>query len=294
MKRLVLLCVAVLTLWTARAEVPGFTWTVGTDLVSTYLWRGLNLGGLSAQPDVMIGFGGLELEAWANLGVQNYDFKNFKTNNAFIPELDLTLGYHIFGLKVGATHYHYFDGSKYFDLKNYDYNAYRADDYSTDQLEVFLTYDLGEVLENIPLKFGWYTFVAGDDKYFVDADGNYVSSDDMQSVIDDSGYSLKRAFSTYIELGYDINLPLGISLTPTIGMTPWRSQYTFYDGKFAVNNVSLKFNWEYEAGDHFCLDLYAMAMLNTYGINKNNVFTSFKDMADQRLNGVIGIGLWFY
>lgn len=294
MKRLVLLSVALVTFAMARAEFPGFSWTVGTDLVSTYLWRGLNLGGLSAQPDVMLGYGGLEVEAWANLGVLNYAFKDFANNNAFNPELDLTVSYSLFGARIGATHFHYFDGSRYFNLRNYGYQDYLNGNHTTDQLEVFAEFNLGELVEKVPLKIGWYTFVAGDDKYFVDPNGEYISAEDLENVVDDEGYDVKRAFSTYIELSYTAELPLGFSLIPTIGITPWRSQYTNYEQKFAVNNISLKLNWELEVGEHFALDVYAMGMVNTYGINKDNLFLPLAQMNDQRLNGAIGVGLWFY
>ena len=70
-------------------DFPGFEWSVGADITSAYLWRGLNLGGLAIQPDVSIGYGGLKLEAWANISPKDYKFKEIA------PELDLTLSYSI-------------------------------------------------------------------------------------------------------------------------------------------------------------------------------------------------------
>ncbi len=92
-------------------EFPGFEWTVGADVTSSYIWRGLNFGGLAIQPDAMVGYGGLQLEAWANISPADYKFKEFA------PELDLTLSYSIFGFRVGITHQYYFDGTKFFDFK---------------------------------------------------------------------------------------------------------------------------------------------------------------------------------
>lgn len=243
-------------------EFPGFEWSVGTDITTSYLWRGMRYGGLAVQPDVNIGYGGLKVDAWWNLSPEDYTFKTFA------PEMDLTLSYSIAGITLGATHYYYFDGSKFFGFKDAD---------NTSQLEVFAEFNLGDVVEVAPLHIGWYTYVAGDD---------YYQANDTVC---------KRAFSSYFDVSYDFALPLNFTLTPTVGMTPWKSFYTGYEGGFSVNNVSLKLNWELEVGDHFCLDVYAIGMLNTYGISKENLVPEVRNSyANQRLNGAIGIGIWFY
>lgn len=260
---------------------PGFEWSVGTDITSAYLWRGMRFGGLAFQPDVSIGYGGLTVEGWANLSPEDYTFKTFA------PELDVKLSYSIAGFTVGVNHLYYFDDSKYFDFKGGDYNDYMNGENSTTQTEVFAEFNLGDILDAVPLHLGWYTYVAGDDKYV----------DEAHPVINgtDTTFNMKRAYSSYIEVSYDINLPLNFTLTPTVGMTPWKSSYTFYEGNFAFNNLSLKLNWELEIGDHFSLDLYAIGMLNTYGINKQNLVPEIRNSyCNQRLNGAIGIGLWLY
>lgn len=259
-------------------EFPGFEWSVGTDITTAYLWRGMKYGGLAAQPEVAIGYGGLNLAAWANIGIEDYTFSTFS------PELDLTLSYSIAGLTIGVNHQYYFDGTKYFDFSNSTYQQYENDEYNGNQTEVFVEYNLGDVVENVPLHIGWYTFVAGDDMYAVTE-----TIDGVETPV------MKRAYSSYIDIAFDINMPLGFTLTPTVGMTPWKSCYTFYEGDFAVNNVSLKLNWEWEFGEHFCIDIYAIGMLNTYGITKENLIPEIQNSYNnQRLNGAIGVGLWFY
>ncbi len=259
-KRFVIFCVALLSsVNMVRAwEMPGFEWSVGTDITSAYLWRGMNYGGIAFQPEVSIGYAGLAVTAWANLGAEDYTFA------AFTPELDIALSYSIAGFTVGVNHMYYFDGSKYFDFKGE----------GSTQTEVYGEFALGELIENVPLTLGWYTYVGGDD--FLPETG-------------------ERAYSSYAEISFEGVLPLGFSLTPTVGITPWKSCYNFYEGDFSVNNVSLKLNWEWEVGDHFCLDVYAIGMLNTYGITKENLIPhASESYGNQRLNGAVGIGLWLY
>lgn len=264
-------------------DFPGFEWSVGADVTSAYLWRGMNYGGLAFQPDLTVGYGGLVAEAWFNLSPEDYTFKTFA------PEMDITLSYSIAGFTVGVNHQYYFDGTKYFDYSKPSLTDYDNGDYAGNQTEVFASYFFGDIWENVPLNITWSTYVGGDDwcpLYENNADPDEITG-------------LKKAYSSYIELSYDAALPLGFSLKPTIGMTPWKSCYTFYEGGFAVNNLSLKLNWEWDVTDHFTLDVYAIGSLNTYGLNKNNVFASSAnsysaDNNSRHLNGAIGLGIWFY
>ncbi len=272
-KRFLILCIALLSGVTMVSawERPGFEWSVGADLTSSYLWRGMKYGGAAFQPEVSLGYAGVKLTGWANIGVQDYTFTEFT------PELDITLSYSVAGFTIGLNHLYYFDGSDYFGFKASGIEAYRNGEQNSSQTEAFAEFALGELVESAPLTIGWYTYIAGDDKYITE-DGK-----------------LKRAYSSYLEVSYEGSLPLGFTLTPAVGMTPWKSCYNFYEGGFSVNNISLKLNWELELGDHFCFDVYAIGMLNTYGINKYNIVTEISDSyANQRLNGAVGIGLWLY
>ena len=73
-------------------EVNAF---VQASLVSRYLWRGTDLGGISIQPEAGISWKGLSLSAFGNAG--------FDKNDA--QEFDLTLGYEYKGFKIGVTDY---------------------------------------------------------------------------------------------------------------------------------------------------------------------------------------------
>ena len=69
----------------AEEDANGIYLEVGADLVSSYLWRGYNLGGLSIQPSVTFGWNGLYLSGWANIGADNWKFEELN------PEMDITI-----------------------------------------------------------------------------------------------------------------------------------------------------------------------------------------------------------
>ena len=270
MKRLLIVMAVALTSVSAlRAyEFPGFEYTVGADLTTAYLWRGMNYGGLAFQPAANIGYAGLNLEMWWNLSPEDYTFKTFA------PEVDLSLSYSIVGLTVGAYHYHYFDGSPYFSFGKETGN----------QTEVFAEFNLADVAEDFPFHVGWYTMVGGDDTY---------------EQINGTDTTLTRAFSTYIDVSYEFGLPLGFSLTPTVGMSPWKSMYNYYEDGFSVNNIQLRADWKLELFKHAEIDVYAQVALNTAGITKDNIITGLDntysaDKFSQRLNAGVGVCFSFY
>lgn len=277
MKKIFTILVAIVATLSVNAweyENPGFEWSVGADFTSSYLWRGMRCGGAAIQPDVTIGYGGLNLDVWANISPLDNTFQEFA------PEVDFTLSYTIAGLTIGATHQYYCDGTKFFDGKMPTLIDYTNEEYSSNQTEVFAKFAFGDIFEKIPLTIMWSTYVSGDDWKEI-----YNDADELTG--------LERAYSSYLEVSYDAELPLGFTLTPTVGMTPWASVYNNYEDQFSVNNISLKLNWCLEVGDHFELDLYAIGMLNTAGITKENIIPSLSGN-DQRLNGAIGVGLWLF
>lgn len=281
MKKIFTMVIAALAAVSALAyeyERPGFEWSAGCEFTSSYLWRGMNYGGMSFQPDVTIGYAGLTIEAWANIGAVNNSFKEFN------PELDITLSYKVAGLSVGFTHYYYFDKTKYFDYRKPSLAAYNDGDYATNQTEVFAKMEFGEIFEKLPLTVTWSTFIGGDDwKPLYENEAN-----------PDSVTGLKQAYSSYLEVSYKAELPMGFSLTPTVGMSPWASFYNDYENKFSVNNISLRADWELEVKEVFSINVFGTMMLNTAGINKDNVWTSAANSyATRRLNFAAGVGIWF-
>ena len=126
--------------------------SIGADIVSQYYWRGQDLGAVSLQPTLGIGYKGLSLTAWGSVGLsQPEDTKEF----------DLTLAYETGGFHIGVTDY-------WFNSPNEKYFAYKAHE-TSHVFEANVGYDFG------PLALNWYTNFAGNDGVNKDGDRAYSS-----------------------------------------------------------------------------------------------------------------------
>lgn len=253
----------------------GLTLDVGADLVSSYLWRGQNLGGMAIQPSVTLSWKGLYLCGWANIGADNWTFENLS------PELDITIGYDNFGLKADLTHLYYFGGEPYFPKGGFKTQPYLSPDSCGTTMEAHIGFHLGDLIEKVPLFIDWYTTVYGADCYFDEGEGEW-----------------KRAWSTYIEVGYDFQLPLELLLSARVGITPWKSMYSNYEEVWknaetvGINNINLRLERDFEL-KHIFVGVWGEMMLNCYGLNKTNLTTTLENKLDQRLNWRIGASLYF-
>ena len=127
--------------------------SVGVDLVSGYIWRGQDLGGVSIQPSLGIAYKGFTLGAWGSVGFESADTKEF----------DLTFGYSIGGFSVSVTDYWFNsqvatgvddDGETVYSTNKY----FKYGSHSTAHgFEAQVGYDFGLLSVN------WYTNFAGAD-----------------------------------------------------------------------------------------------------------------------------------
>ena len=119
------------------------------DFVSSYIWRGMNLGGAAIQPEMSVGWKGLSLSASGSAGI---------TDN--LREIDLTLSYTIGGLSLSVIDY-------WSDTEGKHYFNYKPE--STEHsFEGAIEYDFG------PVKASWQTIFAGSD--YQEADGKRAFS----------------------------------------------------------------------------------------------------------------------
>ena len=286
MKKIFTLLAALMAVvMSVKAELFSFSYEAGAEVVSSFVWRGQYNGGLSFQPTASVGFDALDesiqfrFGAWGNIGASDWKFQKglpnpdsegYNPNTYFVPELDITGSLSVFGATVGFTHYYYFGGMPFFS---------GLEDEGGSQTEIQVGFDLSSCTK-VGLYFNWYTMIAGADCWYDDSDVAH------------------RAWSSYIEIGYNLDLPYDMTLGVQIGMTPWKSMYTDYEGNFAVNNIQARFGKTWSLGDDLCeLELFALGSINTYDLNRTNCFVNeagdYKLGTAQKLNGCLGLGIWF-
>ena len=129
--------------------------TISGDIVSSYIWRGQDLGDVSLQPTLGIGYQGLSLTAWGNVGL---------SNAADTKELDLTLSYTMGGFNIGVTDYWTNAGGDP-QARYFEYNVHATNHV----FEANIGYDFGFA------SLQWYSNFAGNDGMNNDGDRAYSS-----------------------------------------------------------------------------------------------------------------------
>lgn len=139
---------------TAHAE-DGVETTVAADMVSRYIWRGLDAGSTAIQPTLGVGYKGLSLTAWGSYGVTDPDDTK---------EFDLTLGYSVGGFNIGITDYWFSVGG------DPEGRYFKYDAHATNHIfEATVGYDFGLA------SLQWYTNFAGNDGLNKDGKRAYSS-----------------------------------------------------------------------------------------------------------------------
>lgn len=246
----------------------GFSWGASATFTSNYIWRGLYVAGPSLHADATVSYGGFFANMWWNVGATDWAFTRFN------PEVDISIGFSRWGLSVYYIHMYYFDRyadgthSRFFDFQNHEPNGGGT----TGEWRVAY-----RVSDRLPLSVlvGVRTF--GRDGYNVEVTGENGNVET----------ELKRAYSTYIELGYDFDLGADWQLAARLGMTPAKSLYTGFQGDFAVTLIGLKLNKSWSLS-HGTVSAFAHVMLQPWQVNKDNLIKSITHAGEQKLNLAVG------
>ncbi|MDR2692119.1 MAG: hypothetical protein LBB73_07515 [Dysgonamonadaceae bacterium] len=163
-----------------NAQEGGLNFSVGADLVSSYVWRGTYSAKASFQPTASLSAGNFSLSAWASTDIATLH-----------KEVDFTLGYSIGGLSLAITDY-WWKGEGAFKYFNYG-----------DGTEHFWEGSLGYTLpaKSFPLSLSVNTMFAGADKK-EDKENNFSTYIEA---------SLPFAIK-------DVNLNAALGLTPSKGL----------------------------------------------------------------------------
>lgn len=236
-----------------------FNWSAGASLTSNYIWRGLYVGGPSLQLDATVSYAGIFANMWWNVGTTDWTFTKFN------PEVDIAIGFSRWGLSIYYIHMYYFDHysdgtpSRFFDFHNY------APGSGGTTGEWRVSY---RISDRIPLSVLVACRTFGRDGYIEHGE-------------------LKRAYSSYIELGYDFDLTHDWQLDARVGITPAKSLYTGYQGDFAVTLVGLKLlkQWKF---DQLAITGLGHVMLQPWRVTKDNLIMPIAQAGDQKLNITVG------
>lgn len=169
-----------------RAQESGdWSMTVGADVVSHYLWRGMNLAGPSIQPSAYFDY---EKGDWAvSLGL--WGTKSFLKND--YNELDLSVEATWRNLTLSLT-----------DYGEGEYFGPWQDGH-------FLDFGLSCTLsENIPVTFSWYSIV----------------NQTFEGSMDGGGFDWADAFPSYFEVSYEFPVSV-VDCSVAAGLWPYASGY---------------------------------------------------------------------
>lgn len=210
--------------------------SVGADLVSSYIWRGQELGDVSIQPSVSLSWKGISLTAW---GSASWD-------SEYAKEFDLTLGYAVKGFSVSVTDYSFSKGANFKTGADIGGKYFHFGSNSTLHVyEAQVGYDFGFLAVN------WYTNIGGNDG------------------LKENG---KRAYSSYFALSAPFRLG-GLDWNATVAAVPWET--SFYNGGcsgFAVSEVALQAAKDIKVTESFALPLFAKVTWNP--ATENAYFTA--------------------
>lgn len=193
------------------------------EVASAYIWRGQNLGGISFQPNIGVGYRNFSLTAFGSVGLDQKDTK----------ELNFTLGY----------------DNERFSLSVTDYWVDRTVNEEGESVpqKFFTRGHTNHVFgAQIGCNFGvasidWYTNFAG-------ADGKTLRG--------------KRAYSSYCTVAAPFTA-MEVDFTAEVGVVPWATDYyNGYTNRFAVTEVSLLAEKEVAITDRVALPLFTKLIVN--------------------------------
>ena len=203
--------------------------SVNADLVSSYVWRGIYLGGSSIQPDMSFSLGGFSVGAWGSVDITGF---------GMYKEVDLYASYSFGNFTAGLFNY--------WDCSEGDFNYFDFSENTAHKLEVNLLYSF----DPFPLSLGWNTIVAGNDHF------------------NENGKA-KRAFSTYAEASYafsvkEVYLDVALGVSPWKSSTLYTNYYWRNGEKdgFQVVNLSLTASRNIKITDRYSLGIFGQLAFN--------------------------------
>jgi hypothetical protein len=176
------------------------TWDVSLDLASRYIWRGQSWGG--NYPVAQL-YGAYNLSNKWSLGLwttHNFKKEYYDENGTTkgYQEIDFIVNYAVNDFLIISLQDYYWPSTDRQEGVSNNFFNYGND--SSQTIDLMFMFNFTE--RGLPLWFTSSTFIAGNDFKYKDQ-------------FDEKG---KQNYTTYMELGYDINAPFGVSLAPFFGL----------------------------------------------------------------------------
>ncbi len=221
------------------------TLNFGADLVSRYIWRGMDFGNSPAiQPAISFSWKGLSIGCWGSYAFAKH---SIALNDSTVvdagnySEIDLYVSYTYKWFTL--MFFDYFvvnglnpnDGNRYFNFNNKT---------TGHTFELCFTFNGPE---KFPVQFTASTLVYGDDKN-KDTSGVY-------------GMGNKNNYSTYFEIGYNLHFKkIDVDLKPFVGGIPFGSSW--YSPYASITNVGINARKEIPVTQQYSLPVQVSLITN--------------------------------
>ena len=205
---------AILTVGPVSAQDKGISFSGGSDLVSSYIWRGVYEAGVSLQPTMIMSAGNFSAMAWGSVDFASTSYK----------EMDITLTYTLGPVTLSLADLYWEGEAGNRDLISRNYFTF--DNHSPHRMEIGASW---VVSAKIPFTLSWYTILFGSAD--VNSEGN-------------------RAYGSYFEIAYPFQVK-GIDMKAGVGMVPWNAYGTYgVDRDFYVQNLFLNAGKTWNIGEN--------------------------------------------
>ncbi len=219
----------------------------GADVVSRYVWRGLQFGGNAPalQPGISLNYNNLEIGAWGSYSLSGLNVSQ---------EMDLYVSY-AFGSSFSAILTDY-----YFPDESADYKYFRYGEGTGHVLEAGLSF---KGTKNLPLSLSAYM-------NFYGGDASRLGSDPSDTLTFNKVTGIQ--YSNYVELGYaktiggvDCNLFMGFTLSnpkPADTQTGFVGETGFYGDGAGIINLGITAQKSLPLSNKYSLPITASLITN--------------------------------
>lgn len=246
-------------------------WDINLDIASRYIWRGQSWGG--KYPVAQL-YGNYKLSDKFAVGfwsTHNFKKEYYDANGASkgYKELDFILNYAITDYFTVSLQDYYWPSTDRQEGVSNDFFNFGND--GSQSLDLQFLFDFSE--KGVPIWVTLSTLIAGNDFRYKDEN-------------DEKG---KQNFTTYMEIGYEFEAPLGVNISPVLGavLNNKAEYYTFADyNKPSFVNLGCKVSKDIEVTDSFTMPVW----LN-YTYNAASDKANLEPFGDQFL--VVGVTITY-